>query len=72
MFFVSTICEMSLLNRVGGVGSVGAWVREYGGGVGHILAWLAWVHKILAWVKKAVWVNVLQLNHTLQKTLRLL
>ena len=56
MFFVSTICEMSLLNRVGGVGSVGAWVREYGGGVGHILAWLAWlawVHKILAWVAMA-------------------
>ena len=59
MFFVSTICEMCLLNRVGGVGSVGAWVREYGGGVGHILAWVAWVawvHKILAWLTWLAWV----------------
>ena len=38
-----------------------AWVNE-------ILAWVAW----LAWVKKAVWVNVLLFNHTLQKTLRVL
>ena len=40
----------SLLNSVGGMGSLGDV-----GSVGQILAWMArvaWVHKILAWVKK--------------------
>ena len=41
-----------------GVGSVGAWVRGYGGGLGQILAWVAWVawvHKILAWLTWLAW-----------------
>ena len=38
----------SLINSMGGVGSVGA--------VGQILARVAWVCKILAWIKKKAWV----------------
>ena len=36
----------SLLNRVGGVGQILACV-----------AWVAWVHKILAWVTWVAWVH---------------
>ena len=42
------------------------------GGVVEILAWVAWVHKILAWVgvggidqKNGMGLNVLLFNHTL-------
>ena len=48
--------QTSLLNCVGDVGGVGPWVRGCVGGVGQILAWVAWVHKTLAWV---AWVEIL-------------
>ena len=47
----------SLLNRVGGVGSVCAWVCGCVGGVGEILAWVVWV----AWVKNKVWVAMVKI-----------
>ena len=62
---------MSLLNSVGGVGSMGAWVawvRVFVSGMGQTLAWVAWVkilaqvawvHTILTWVKKMAWVEIL-------------
>ena len=56
---IITTRGMSLLNRVGGVGSWEAWVAwVWGcvGGVGQTLVWVAWVHKILAWV---TWVEIL-------------
>ena len=34
-----------MLNSVGGVGQILAWVT-----------WVAWVYKMLAWVKKMAWV----------------
>ena len=49
----------SLLNRVGGVCSWVAWVALVRGcvcGMGQILAWVACVHRILAWV---AWVEIL-------------
>ena len=54
------ISNLALVNSVGAVSSVGAflaWVaqlRRFMDGVDQILAWvtrLAWVHKILAWAK---------------------
>ena len=40
-------------------GRVGAWVRGCVGGVGPKFAcvtWVAWVYKMLVWVKKMAWV----------------
>ena len=49
-----------MLNSMGGVGIIYAWVRGFmGGNMGQILAWVVWVHKILAWVKKMVWIHIL-------------
>ena len=72
----------------GGVDSVGAWVRGWRGsnfsvgGVGKRGSIKFWRGQrgskfwcglaCLAWVKKAVGVNVLLFNHSIQKTLRLL
>ena len=58
--------KSSLLNRVGGVGSVGVGCV---GGVGQILGWVAWVHKILAWVTRVVWVEILAWVAWVQKIL---
>ena len=33
-----------------------AWVHGFVGGVGQTFVWVAWVGKILAWVKKKAWV----------------
>ena len=43
---------------MGSVGLCVAWVRGLVGNVGQILAWgawVAWVHKILVWVKRKAW-----------------
>ena len=44
--------SLSLLNSVSGVGRVGAWVAWVRGFVGDLCQISAWVHNILAWVKK--------------------
>ena len=63
---VTKILLNSLLNNVGGVVSVSlwvarvAWMRGFVGGLGEILAlmaWVAWVHLILAWVAWVAWVH---------------
>ena len=42
------------------MGGVGSRMRACEGGVGQVLAWeawVAWVHKILAWVEILVWMT---------------
>ena len=52
--FRGSLCNESakLRGLRGLMGRVGAWVHGCVGGMGQTLAWVAWVHKILAWVKK--------------------
>ena len=41
---------------MGGVGSMSAWVRVCVGQILALVAWVACLHKILAWVTRVAWV----------------